>query len=54
MAISIPITSTWEPKGLNKSISDIKRAEGGWQKAGVVAQKAFLPAVAMVGYDCVG
>jgi len=49
VAISIPITSTWEPKGLNKSISDIKRAEGGWQKAGVVAQKAFLPAVAVVG-----
>jgi hypothetical protein len=49
MAISVPITSTWEPKGLNKSISDIKRAEGGWQKAGVVAQKAFLPAVAALG-----
>ena len=45
MAITVPIISEWNPQGVNRSLADIKRAEGGWSKAGVVAEKAFLPAV---------
>lgn len=48
MAIIVPIISEWNPKGLDKSLTDIKRAEGGWSKTGAAFKSAFLPAVGVV------
>lgn len=44
MAIVVPIVSEWNPKGLDRSIADIQKAEGAWGKAGVAVQKAAVPA----------
>ena len=44
MAIVVPIVSEWNPKGLDRSIADIQKAEGAWGKAGVAIQKAAVPA----------
>lgn len=46
MAIVVPIISEWDPKGLNKAGSDIKRAQGGWGKVGAGFRSALLPATA--------
>jgi hypothetical protein len=37
MAIIVPITTTFDPKGLDKAIAEIKRAEGGFRKLGVTS-----------------
>jgi hypothetical protein len=37
MAIIVPITTTFDPKGLDKAISEIKRAEGGFKKLGITS-----------------
>lgn len=44
MAIIVPIVSEWNPKGLDRSLADIQRAEGAWNKAGVAIKKAAVPA----------
>ena len=37
MAIIVPITTTFDPKGLDKAISEIKRAEGSFKKIGLTS-----------------
>ena len=37
MAIIVPITTTFDPKGLDKAIAEIKRAEGGFKKLGITS-----------------
>lgn len=49
MAVVVPIVSEWNPKGVNKSIADIKSAEGAWGKAGATMKAAALPAAAALG-----
>jgi phage-related protein len=49
MAIVVPIVSEWNSKGLDKSVSDIKGAQTGWQKAGAGFESAFVPATAALG-----
>ena len=46
MAVIVPIVSEWNPKGVDRAMADIKKAEGklGKMKAGL--GKAFLPATA--------
>jgi hypothetical protein len=38
MAIIVPITTTFDPKGLDKAIAEIKRAEGAFSKIGKTGQ----------------
>ena len=49
MAINIPIISSLEGKGFEKALLQIKALETTSQKAGFIAGKAFLPAVAAMG-----
>ena len=49
MAINIPIISSLEGKGFEKALLQIKALETNSQKAGFIAGKAFLPAVAAMG-----
>jgi large-conductance mechanosensitive channel len=49
VAINIPIISSLEGKGFEKAILQIKALETTSQKAGAIASKAFLPAVAAMG-----
>lgn len=49
MAIVVPIVSTWDPKGVDRSIADIKRAEGGWGKVGAGFRAGLMPAVGALG-----
>ena len=49
MAINIPIISSLDSKGFEKAILQIKTLETTSQKAGFIAGKAFLPAVAAMG-----
>lgn len=49
MAISVPIVSTWDATGIDKSIRDIQKAEGGWAKAGAGVKAAAVPAAAALG-----
>lgn len=46
MAIIIPILSQWNPQGLNKAMSDIRRAEGGFNKFKAGIKNLALPATA--------
>jgi hypothetical protein len=46
MAIVVPIVSEWNPKGVDRSLADIQRAEGGWAKTGKAFEAAFVPATA--------
>lgn len=46
MAIVVPIVSEWNPKGIDRSIADIQKAEGTWGKVGAGFEKAFVPAAA--------
>jgi hypothetical protein len=46
MAIVVPITTTYNSRGIDKAAADIKRAEGGWAKAGAGIKAAALPAAA--------
>jgi len=49
VAINIPIISSLDGKGFEKAILQIKALETTSQKAGFIAGKAFLPAVAAMG-----
>ena len=49
MALSIPIISEYDGKGLNKAIAEFKNLEGAGAKAGFALKKAMLPAVAVLG-----
>ena len=49
MAINIPIISSLEGKGFQQAITQLKALETTSQKAGYIAGKAFLPAVAAMG-----
>jgi hypothetical protein len=49
MAIVVPIVSEWNPQGIDRSVADIQKAEGGWAKAGVAIEKATLPAGIALG-----
>jgi large-conductance mechanosensitive channel len=49
VAINIPIISSLDSKGFEKAILQIKTLETTSQKAGFIAGKAFLPAVAAMG-----
>jgi len=46
MAIVIPISTTFDAKGIDKATRDIAKAEGGWAKAGAATKAAFVPATA--------
>jgi hypothetical protein len=46
MAIIIPILSQWNPTGLNKALSDIKRAETGFGKFKAGIKGLAVPAAA--------
>ena len=46
MAVVVPIISEWNPKGVDRALADIQRAEGKLGKMKVGLEKAFLPAVA--------
>jgi large-conductance mechanosensitive channel len=49
MAINIPIISSLEGKGFEKAILQLKALETTSERAGFIAGKAFLPAVAAMG-----
>ena len=49
MALSIPIISEFDGKGINKAIAEFKQLDGAGAKAGFALKKAFLPAVAVIG-----
>ena len=49
MALSIPIISEFDGKGLNKAIAEFKQLEGAGAKAGFALKKAMVPAVAVLG-----
>ncbi len=44
MAITLPIISEWNPKGINKAINDFKKLETNGQKAAYAIKKAAVPA----------
>jgi len=44
VAIVVPIVSEWNPKGVNRATSDIRRAQGGWAKTGAGFRAALVPA----------
>jgi hypothetical protein len=46
MAVVVPIVSEWNPKGLDKAVADLKRAEGGWAKTGQAVKSMAVPAAA--------
>jgi hypothetical protein len=49
VAINIPIISSLDGKGFDKAILQLKALETNSQRAGYIAGKAFLPAVAAMG-----
>jgi hypothetical protein len=49
MAINIPIFSTLDGSGFTKAIAQLKKLETNSERAGFIAGKAFLPAVAAMG-----
>ena len=49
MAINIPIISSLDGKGFDKAILQLKALETNSQRAGYIAGKAFLPAIAAIG-----
>jgi hypothetical protein len=49
VALSIPIISEFDGKGLNKAVAEFKQLEGVGAKAGFALNKAMLPAVAVLG-----
>ena len=44
MAINLPIISEWNPKGIDKAISDFKKLQTNGQKASFAIKKAAVPA----------
>lgn len=49
MAINIPIISSLDGSGFTKAIAQLKKLETNSERAGYIAGKAFLPAVAAMG-----
>ena len=49
MAISVPIVSEWNPKGLQRAVADFKKLEGAGKKAQFALKKAALPAAVALG-----
>ena len=49
MALSIPIISEFDGKGIDRAIAEFKQLDGAGAKAGFALKKAFLPAVAVIG-----
>lgn len=49
MSIRIPIISEFDAKGIDKAVKEFKSLEGASAKTGFAMQKAFLPAIAVVG-----
>jgi hypothetical protein len=49
MAISVPIVSEWNPKGIERAVADFQKLEGAGAKANFAIKKAALPAAAAVG-----
>jgi hypothetical protein len=49
MALSIPIISEFDGKGIDKAIKEFKQLEGAGAKAGFALKKAMVPAVAVLG-----
>ena len=46
MAVIVPIVSEWNPKGVDRAMADIQKAEGKLGKTKAGLEKAFLPATA--------
>ena len=49
MALSIPIISEFNGKGIDKAIKEFKQLEGAGKKAQFALKKAALPAIAALG-----
>ena len=49
MALSIPIISEFDGKGIDKAIKEFKQLEGAGAKAGFALKKAMVPAIAALG-----
>ena len=49
MAVSIPIVTEFDGKGLNKAIAEFKQLEGAGAKSAFALKKAMLPAVGVLG-----
>ena len=49
MALSIPIISEYDGKGIDKAIKEFKQLEGAGAKAGFALKKAMVPAIAALG-----
>ena len=49
MALSIPIISEFDGKGIDKAMAEFKQLDNAGAKAGFALEKAFLPAVAVIG-----
>ena len=49
MALSIPIISEFDGKGIDKAMAEFKQLDGAGAKAGFALEKSFLPAVAVIG-----
>jgi len=49
MAVKITLLSEFSPRGIDKAIAEFKKLETTTQKAAFAVQKAFVPAVAVVG-----
>ena len=49
MAINIPIIRSLDGSGFTKAIAQLKKLETNSERAGFIAGKAFLPAVAALG-----
>lgn len=45
MAVIVPIVTEWNPKGLERALADIEKAEGALGKTKAGLESAFLPAV---------
>jgi len=49
MALSIPIISEFDGKGIDKAVKEFKQLEGAGAKAGFALKKAMVPALAVLG-----
>lgn len=49
MALSIPIISEFDGKGIDKAVKEFKQLEGAGAKAGFALKKAMVPAIAALG-----
>ena len=49
MAVSIPIVTEFDGKGLKKAIAEFNQLEGAGAKSAFALKKAMLPAVAVLG-----